>query len=79
MTPSENLEFKIKYIEAKKAVGNCKEKIVKYSSEENAHLTNMWRENLSDAEHTLRDFEIFLSIFPRLKEFCYEETMVLDG
>ena len=79
MTPSENLAFKIKYVEVKKEVGICKEKVAKYSSEHNLHLTNIWKRRLHDTEHTLKDFEIFLSIFPKLKEFCYEESVILDG
>ena len=79
MTPSEKLKFKIKYIEAKKAVVICKEKVAKQSSEHNTYLTRIWNVNLSEAEHTLRDFELFLSIFPKLKEFCYEESVVLNG
>ena len=78
MTPSENLRFKDAYVEAKKEVDNCKKKIAKHSSEHNAHLTRIWIVNLSEAEHTLRDFELFLSIFSELKEFCYEESVVLD-
>ena len=79
MTPSEKLAFKAVYVEAKKEVGICKEKVAKYSSEHNLHLTNIWKRRLCDTEHTLKDFELFLSLFPNLKEFCYEESVVLNG
>ena len=79
MTPSEQLRFKIKYLEAKKKVTDCKEKVAKHSSEHNSYLARIWNVNLSESEHTLRDFELFLSIFPKLKEFCYEESVILDG
>ena len=79
MTSSENLAFKAKYVEAKKDVEICKEKVAKYSLKQNLHLTNIWMKRLYDCEHTLRDFELFLSLFPKLKEFCYEESVVLNG
>ena len=79
MTPSENLRFKIAYIEAKKEVANCKKKVAKQFLEHNSYLTSVWQTKLSDAEHTLNDFEFFLSLFPKLKEFCYEESVILDG
>lgn len=64
------MQFESNYRSIKFRISLCERMVVYFRKERDVYHTNFWKEKLSEVEHTLENYDFFISLFP----WVIEET-----
>lgn len=60
------IQFESNYRGIKFRINFCERMVVHFREERDVYHANIWKEKLSEVEHTLRNYDFFISLFPEL-------------